>query len=397
MAAEQRSPTGSIATVVIAVLLAAEIARLSIASALAGTGSDWPETLAPAAPSTLAPQSMQQVAEGAVRGQEPSAATMENLRRLAGAAPLEPEPFLVEAALAERRGDLARAERLLLKAEARDPRSAAAHYLLGDVRMRQGNVLEALRELAIIARVVPGASLQLVGGLAQYARTPGALPGLSRLVAENPQLKAPLLNALAADPSNADLIIHLYRVGPRGSKADTSGWQSRLLEGLVQRGNYDAAYGYWRMFAGADAAERPLLFNGDFSSMDAPPPFNWTLASGAAGVAEPNAGKLRVLAYGREEAPLASQLLLLPPGTYRFEAGTSAGIAPDALGWTLACAKGGSPLMSIAATSTSASRATFTIPADCRAQRLQLVGHLQDMPRDTDAMIGPVSVTRAGS
>lgn len=396
--AERQSPARSVAIVAIALLLAADLARLSVASTFSETGQQLPLKLAPFAPSTLISASMAQVGEAAAKGTDPSTDTLNRLRRLTVAAPLEPDPFLVEAALAERRGAYDRAERLLLQALARAPRSPAAHYLLADVRLRQGKVLESLRELAVLAKILPGASLQLVGGLAEYAKTPGALRGLTGMLAENPQLKGPLLNALAADPSNADLIVQLFPIGPDGPQSETTGWQSRLLDGLVKRGDYDQAYGYWRRFAGLAGAERPLLFNGDFAtdpvSLRAPPPFNWILASGGAGVAERDGGRLRVLYYGREEASLARQLLLLSPGVYRFEASTTGGVAPHALAWTLACSTDAKPLMNVEVTASAPASGTFTIPSDCQAQMLQLIGHLQDMPKDSDARIGPVVIAR---
>ena len=396
---DRRSLTLSVATVAIALLLAGEVARLTLASSFAPTDLELAQKLAGAAPAVLSPAAMGQVGQAALRGGQPSAETMDQLRQLAWAAPLEPEPFLVEAALAQRRSDYKRAERLLLQAAARAPRSSAAHYLLADVRLRQGNVLDSLRQLAVLARILPGASLQLVTGLAQYARSPDALPGLSGMIAENPQLKGPLLNALAADPDNADLILHLFAIGPNGPQAETTVWQSRLLDGLVKRGAYQQAYVYWQRFAGLRGNERPQLFNGDFATNEvverAPPPFNWMLASSAAGVAERDSGRLHVLFYGREEASIARQLLLLQPGTYRFEAGTSGTVVADALTWTLACSTATSPLMSVNVRPDAPARATFTVPAGCEAQTLQLIGHLQDMPQDTDARLGPVTIMRA--
>ena len=153
---DRRSLTHSVATVVIALLLAADVVRLSVAANVAQTNPERAQKLAPGSPAALASAAMSQVGQAALKGQEPSARTMDQLRQLAGSAPLEPEPFLVPAAIADKQGDYARAERLLLQAVARAPRSAAAHYLLSDVKLREGKVLESLRELAVLARILPG-------------------------------------------------------------------------------------------------------------------------------------------------------------------------------------------------------------------------------------------------
>jgi hypothetical protein len=173
-------------------------------------------------------------------------------------------------------------------------------------------------------------------------------------------------------------------------------WKSRLLRGLVQRGDYDRAYAIWRQFAGLPASSSPLLFNGDFKVVAAPAPFNWTFSSGSAGIAEPANGKLRVLFYGNAEQALASQLLLLKPGNYEFRAPVDGNPAPGALSWTVSCGSGGRPIMDVPLTS-KATGARFAVPADCPSQVFRLTGHLEDMPQNSDVRIGPIQLERVGA
>jgi hypothetical protein len=113
-------------------------------------------------------------------------------------------------------------------------------------------------------------------------------------------------------------------------------------------------------------------------------------------VAEADNGRLRVLYYGRQDTSLASQVLLLPPGSYQFEAPLSGQLASGALEWNVRCLNGGGTLMDFHP-SPGESGASFKVPASgCDAQWLELKGSQQDMPQDTDVQIGPARIERAG-
>jgi len=353
--------------------------------------------LAPSAPGALAATAMQEVGEAAAEGATPGEATFLRLRAVAAADPLRTEPFLVEGALAERAGDYDRANKLLAQARARDPRSAAARYLYADTAVRQGKIVEALKEMAVLSRLVPGTSVQLVPALAEFARSPGSRGKLAAILAQNPQLKNPLLLALATDPDNAALIVSLAGPATANPALDTRAWQARLLLGLVARGDYQRAYDLWRGFALLPAGAQPLLFNGSFRDLGAPPPFNWAFSASPAGVAEPGPHRLRVLYYGREDTALATQLLVLPPGNYRFGAPVTGDMVAGALSWTLTCVNAKAPLMDLRLGGSAPPAGNFTVPASgCPAQSLVLNAHREDSPEDSDVRIGPADIERVG-
>lgn len=344
----------------------------------------------------LLSEAMAQVGEAAAQGQTPRPSVMANFRELMRVAPLSIEPVLVQAAIALKAGDTARAEQLLLEARRRNPRSAAARYLLAETWLAEGHIEDGLSEMALLARLLPGSTPQLAPALSQYARTPGATARLRRMLETNPSLKQPLLNALAADPDNIPQILELNRSvrDPAGIKSRP--WQSTLLKALVSRGEYQRAYGLWSQLSGV-SGPRPLLFNEGFRELSAPPPFNWDFSSGSAGVVEPGDGRMRVLFYGRDNAVLASQLLLLRPGAYRFSIGQSGKAAPGALSWLLACLPGRRPLMELDLSSSAPPPASFEVPASgCDAEILELNGRALDMPQDSDLLVGPVSLQRSG-
>jgi len=380
---------------VVAAALAAEVARVSLGAYYSDIHPSRALRLAPQSPEALIATAMVDVGRAAANSSAPDRLTFDRLRLAAAAAPLEPEPFLVQGALAEREGDLARAESLLIQARWRNPRSNAARYLLADVWLRQNKIVQGLNEMAVLSRLLPEASVQLVPALSQYAHSPGARDKLAGILQQNPQLKRPLLNALAADPANAELVLALAGADSRSADPAANSWKARMLNGFVSRGNYGQAYGLWRNFAGLPGNASPLIFNGEFKSSSAPPPFNWSYSSSSAGFAEPENGRLRVLFYGREQATLASQMLLLAPGAYRFDAPFGGTAIGGALTWTLSCINGAKQLMQFDLS--KAAGGQFEVPADCPAQTLTLTGNLLDMPRDSDVQIGPARIQRAGA
>lgn len=381
------------AATVIALLLVGEVARLTIVSAEADKNTQLASALAPMAPDALIQSAMVEVGEAAAKATIPSPATRQRLRLVANVSPLQPEPYLVQAALDSRAGNYVRAEKLLEDARWRNPRSPAARYLLANVWFRQDKVTGALEEMAVLSRLIPGSAVGLAPALAEYARMPNARAQLAPVIARNPQLKAPLLTALAADPANADLVLALAGNDMRSSDPETRVWQRRLLEGFLSRGKYAQAYSLWRRMVEVPIDDHSLVFNANFRRLAAPPPFNWDLYSGAAGMTEETGGRLRVMFYGRENAILASQTVLLPAGEYRFRAPLSGNVPRRALLWTLTCLSASNELMNIDAATGAGS---FTVPQDCPAQSLRLVGQIEDMPTDADILIGPALLERVG-
>lgn len=378
----------------IALLLALDVARLTVANRVADEKPALAAGLAPRSPSAMVATGMAEVGQAAAKGGDPDKITLDRFQAIATTAPLAPEPFLLNAALAQRAGNLADARDLLNEARLRNPRSIPALYLLADVSLRQNDVLAALGDLAILARLLPGASVQLIPSLAEFARTPGAEKQLATMLNTNPKLRRPLLLSLANDPANANLVLSLAGSDISSLDADARSWKAGLVRSFIDKGDYGRAYATWRIFAGLPANESPLLFNGDFKRTPAPPPFDWTYFSGSAGVAEPDSGHLHILYYQRESFSLAYQLLLLPPGTYRLRSPVSDATTAKSLTWNVSCEKSGVQLLDSAI---NAAAFEFKVPDNCPAQTLTVRGRASDTPQDVDVEIGPVGLERIGS
>ena len=340
-------------------------------------------------------RTMAEIGALARQGGDPSRSILQQVEQIARAAPLAPEPYLVHGALAQAEGQPDRAERLFAEARLRDPRSEAARYFLADRYLRTGRDDQALAEVAAFSRLVPGASAQFAPALAGFARTPGAIPQLRTFFRSSPEFEPLVLGALAADPGNADLILAL--AGPADGSADP-GWQARLVAGLVEQRQYARAYSVWRKVSGVRGGANGL-FNPRFQKLSAPAPFNWTFST-QGGVAEPNGdGQLQLIYYGREDAVLAQQLLLLRPGRYQLRMSLS-GQAGDgsAISWSVTCLPQNRAIFALPLKQGERQAAgVFSIPSGCPAQRLELTGTAGEFPKSLDITISGLALTRAAA
>lgn len=365
----------------------------------ASRGTDLGARLWPAHPDVLGRALLLEVGEAAASARPVSPAGLSLLGQLSRADPLSAEPFLVRAALEEKAGRYARSERLLVEARKRDPRAPAARLLLAQAMLRRGETLGALEEMAILARLVPGSFAPLTEALAAHAQSPSGVRDLKALIGKRPDLREPLLAALAADPSNTNAILSLAppSTGAMTGSSGAPAWQARLLNALVAQGRFDTARTVWLKITGDRLSHS--IYNPRFAEIPAPEPFNWTLAKSGGAIAEPDQNQLHVLHFGSEDLIIAAQTLVLAPGRYRFSL-TVDGPAgrPGQLAWRLRCLPKGPKVLDLTIGDPKQARqvaAAFAVPAgSCAGQRLELVGTAQEFPEDADVRFGNLQLTR---
>lgn len=350
-------------------------------------------------PQILAKSLLRSVGQAAAndRSLDPSAIAL--VGRLSRAEPLSPVPFLVKGAVEEKAGNYRPSERLLVEARRRDPRGPAARLLLAQAFLRRGNTLAALEEMSMLSKLVPGSFGPLTATLAAHAQSPGGIGELRRLIAKRPDLEAPLLAALAADPSNTQAILALASPSPHmpGKKAKPPAWQPKLLNALVKKGDVSAARSVWLKITGRPLAD--TIYNPRFAQTLAPPPFNWTLAQSGGAMAEPDQGRLHVVHFGTEDMVIAEETLLLAPGRYRLSlAVTGRASQPGQLAWRVRCLPAGGRILDLPvgnAPKSGVLTGDFSIPAsECWAQRLELAGQAQDFPADADLTFADLKLSR---
>lgn len=317
------------------------------------------------------------------------------LLEVSGKAPLAPEPFLVRGVEAQLAGNQELALRSFLAARERSPRTIAARYFLADHYLKAGQVGPGLSEISTLARLVPQSIPSVAPFLVAFARSPGAAPQVKELLRNHPQLEPVLLEALSADPENASLILVLWS-GRRGEQEAI--WQSRLLGQMLDAGRFELAREAWSSFTGVVAAPGQL-FDPEFGNA-ALPPFGWSLASGPAGVAEPEeGGRLHVLFYGRDDMVLAGQMLTLKPGRYRLSMQVKASTSPpNSLQWTVSCLPASTEVALISIVRSGALSEAFNIPpANCPAQRLELNGIASQFAQQADVTISQFQLQPEGA
>lgn len=325
-------------------------------------------------PDAVTEQAMTQIGTAAAQGEGMPSSALDGLALVARKAPLAPDPFLVEGAVAQMAGDPARAESLFTAARRRDPRSEGARYFLAERYFQTGRILPGLVEMGALARLSVRASQPLVPALVAYARTPGAIDELRRFFVLAPKVREQTLSLLAGDARNAPLVLAL--MPEARSIAKDSDWPRRLIQSMVAANDYAGAEAMWMRLSGE--ANRGLLYNPQFRDLPAPPPFNWNYGSGTAGVAEPSGGGgLNVIYYGRDDATLVSQMLRLAPGNYRLAMRIDGPSRASGLAWTIVCYPGPSTIfqLPLGTVGKGAVTGTFAVPTTgCPAQSIELRG-----------------------
>lgn len=311
-------------------------------------------------------------------------------------APLSPQPFLVRGVQASVAGDPRLAARDFLEAQRRDPRSVPAAFFLSDHYFRSGQPLEGLRQAALLARLSPAGSSPISRLVAAYAQDPSNWPDIRALFRADESIEDQVLTSLAADAGNADAII---AIADRAHRNASSPWLPPLLGSLVGAGQYRRARAIWALVSGIRLPPGVLVFDTRFSASEPPPPFNWKLASSNLGIAERQpGGSLHLIYYGDNDGVLASQLLLLEPGSYRLTMALADGSDhPETIRWSIRCDKASRALSSVSLDIAGRRGWSFEVPRGCEAQWLELSGRSADIPRKAEATLGRVALERVGA
>lgn len=382
----------TVVAIAVALLLAIQVVRNAAVAALsrqypANAARFWADH-----PTTEASLGMTQIAEAARNHKAPPDSAFSLLQSAATHEPLAPEPFMVRGVQAQYAGDEAVARKAFEAAQWRDPRSEQAAYFLSAQYLRAGDAENGLQQLALLARLSADGPRLTAPYLASYAAQPANWPSLRRLFRANPYLAEPTLVVLASSASTAPAVLAL--ADSRKSMRDQR-WFPILLTTLTGAEEYARARAIWAEASSVRSAE--LLHDVAFIDKASPPPFNWELTSSAVGLAERQPGRrLHLLYYGQQDGILATQLLLLPPGSYRLSMQLLGDTArAKVLSWSIWCDKAAAPISAITLDKAAAGW-RLAIPSGCSAQWLKLSGASSDLPEQLDITIANLKLERVG-
>lgn len=324
------------------------------------------------------------------------AQTLDAVRRAAAAAPLDARAYLIlgHQQLLDNMPD--RAVATLEAGQRLDPRQRLIHLLLLDRYLRTARYADAATQFSVLARILGATQAPIATAMAQMTMAPETREAVRRTLNTDPVLERAVLIALAKSDTAPDAIFALASPVARADAGNAESWGPILVNRLVERGQYTAAKSVWQRIYGLSSAQAAMpITNAGFRETKPSPPFDWTLTASSLGAADLRGGGLAVDYYGRDSGALASQLLVLQPGRYRFAITVDPGKtdATATLSWTLACKAGASdtrdPLMTLPVTATAKPHrlaAAIMVPANCPSQILTLRGEAGEFP-------SPVSVT----
>ena len=378
-----------------AILVGAQVVRNTAVLGLAETKPAEAARIWSNHPTTEISGAMTEIARAARDRRPIPAAVFASMADAAEKDPLAAEPFLVRGVRAELGGDGETAQRAFEAAQWRDPRSLPAAYFLADRYFRLGDANRGLREIAALSRLSPSGVVTVAPYIATYAASPGNWPVLRRLFREDPDLAGAALAVLAKNASTAPAVLAL---ADQRQKLTDAPWLPSLLNTLAEAGKYAQARDIWAKAAGIQARAGELLHDSAFTDRSSPPPFNWALTSSTVGLAERQpGGRLHVIFYGQEDGFLASQLMLLSPGTYYLSMQLLGDPAQArTFSWSVWCDKAGSALASATVDAVAGRGLHFQVPTGCSAQWIRLAGASSDMPQQIDVTIADLKLEKAG-
>lgn len=330
-------------------------------------------------------------------------ATHAAVRRAAVAAPLDARPYLIfgHQQLLDREPD--RALATLLAGQRLDPRQPLIHILLLDRYLRTGRYALAAPQMSVLARLNGSTEAPIATAFAALALAPQTRPAVLQTLRRDPVLEQGVLTALAKGGVAPATIFALASPAALAAAGQPDGWGPALVTGLIGRHRYAEARAVWqRVYKIDTAAAAPAIFDAAFAPSPAAPPFAWTLTGSSLGAADIRGSGLALDYYGRDSGELASQMLVLAPGAYRFAFTVDPGKsdASSHLLWTLTCVGGDKPVMTAPINPGPSPRrlvATFTVPAGCAAQQLAVRGEAGDIPTPLSITVRSPEIAAAGA
>src|SRR5437870_4959498 len=273
------------------------------------------------------PVTLDELAERQLTSSSGELSSVEDLaRRALLSDPLDSRALSLLGLVAERKGDLARAELLMSLAAARSWRNPAPHFWLFAQAIRRGKFEEALAQSDGLLRVSPQYEATIFPVLTLFGTDPGALAALEGALAANPPWRRSFLVSAVVNGVNDRLMTQLYQSLIHSRQPPTADEMKPYLDRLILAGRFEEAYRDWR--ATSSPTETPVRYpyNANFEAPLDGLPFNWVFDSilGAEiQISEaPDRGNSRAMRVqfsgARARFGRVGQLLLLAPGGYNL-------------------------------------------------------------------------------
>ena len=305
--------------------------------------------------------------------------------------PINPRALRILGQLADDAGEEVRAAKFMKAAADLSLHESTAVYWLMRKGLTDGNFSSVAKYTDALLRQRPQLITSVMPILVRLAENTDqhASTELKMRLASNPPWRTSFFSRLPDFVSDArtplDLLLSLKETPTPPTANDLAPY----LRFLIARGFFDLAYYTWLQFLPPEQLTRVgLLFNSGFESPPSGLPFDWVISPGTgvtidmAQRADHKDDRALFLEFGpgRAEFGGVSQLLMLPPGTYKLMGKFKGELrGRRGLQWQIACAARDEPLaespmfIGVEPLWTDFDM-KFSVPnADCRAQELSLV------------------------
>jgi hypothetical protein len=303
--------------------------------------------------------------------------------------PLNARAFSILGHLSQRTSDLGRTRTLMEAAARRSLLESTAVDWMMRKSYEDGDYHSAIRYADVLLKTrhqAPGLALPVLGRMTE---NPDAKAQLKQLLASEPPWRGQFFESLPANVSDARSPLDILLSLKDTAKPPTTAELRPYLQFLIGHGFYELAYYTWLQFLPPEELSKAgYLFNGDFEFARSGLPFDWNF-TGKSGVTiqiadrfDSNGGRALLLEFGpgRVDVFGVSQLVVLPPGNYRFLGRRQVNtVSQRGLQWRVTCASKARTVIGESPTITEASvwedfEFSFTIPnTDCSAQYVGLM------------------------
>jgi tetratricopeptide (TPR) repeat protein len=324
--------------------------------------------------------------------------------------PLLADPLALAGMDAAAQGDPARAERLMLAARDRDPRSPLARFWLFDHFVRTGRLAEALNEVGPAIRLQPDAITAIMTVLAAVADLPEGQAALSRKLATQPFWRTAFFQTAATTSSPEAMLRLLSNSGGAADRRGAEEEQRAVFQSLINAGAGARAFETWRQLLPATYRARAQgIYDGNFGRWPGARPFNWRLAQDDIGTARmvtagdlPQSSALDVRYFGSTSGVLAEQYVFATPGSYQLQLAArrrTTGATGGRLGMEVRCV-GGEIIATLPLEPLDMQLRTMAapvqVPAGCQLLLVRLVGTPGEVFSEVEAQITAVALVRGG-
>jgi len=264
--------------------------------------------------------------------------------------PLDVRAISLIAMAKEAGGDRNSAAQMMRAASKLSHRDSATNLWLFIHGVEAHRYDEAFENIDAYMRRNPAAADRVLMNVVAAAVQPDAAPALAKRLALRPSWRGGFYSALARmTPKNPDIAFSIMSETLKAGSPPTREELQRHLNRMVAAQRFEEAYLQWiLLLPNEQTAKLGYLNDGEFENDGGYPPFGWNLQGVEGATVESAAaygrkGKALRLGYdGFSSRPLPTQLLLLPPGTYRM---TGDYLAEDAdsvgrIKWVVTCAGG---------------------------------------------------------